>query len=66
MVVSQGYSLVEVRRLLMAMAALVAECRLWGMRASVLMAHGLGFPVACAIFPWQGSNLCLLHWQADS
>ena len=23
-------------------------------------------PVACGIFPDQGSNPCLLHWQADS
>ena len=26
---------------------------------------GLGCPVACGIFPGQGANLCLLHWQVD-
>ena len=30
------------------------------------MAHGLGYPMACGIFPDQGSNLCFLHWQVDS
>ena len=30
------------------------------------MAHGLVCTEACRIFPDQGSNLCLLHWQADS
>ena len=30
------------------------------------MAHGLSCSVACGIFPDQGSNLCPLHWQADS
>ena len=30
------------------------------------MAHGLGCSVACGIFPDQSSNLCPLHWQADS
>ena len=30
------------------------------------MAHGLGCPVACRIFPDQGLNLSPLHWQADS
>ena len=33
---------------------------------SVLVAHGLSCSVACGIFPDQGSNLCSLHWQADS
>ena len=28
------------------------------------MAHGLGCPEACGIFPDQGSNPCLLRWQA--
>ena len=33
---------------------------------SVVVAHGPScFPV-CGIFPDQGSNLCPLHWQADS
>ena len=30
------------------------------------MAHGLSCSAACGIFPDQGSNPCLLHWQADS
>ena len=30
------------------------------------MAHGLSCSEACGIFPDQGSNLCPLHWQADS
>ena len=33
---------------------------------SLVVAHGLSCSVACGIFPGQGSNLCLLHWQADS
>ena len=30
------------------------------------MVHGLSCSVACGIFPDQDSNLCPLHWQADS
>ena len=33
---------------------------------SVIMAHGPSRSAACGIFPDQGSNLCPLHWQADS
>ena len=33
---------------------------------SIVVAHGLSCSLACGIFPNQGSNLCLLHWQADS
>ena len=33
---------------------------------SVVVVHGLHCSVACGIFPDQGSNLCPLHWQADS
>ena len=36
-----------------------------GARASVVVAHGPSCSVACGIFPHQGSNPCLLHWQAD-
>ena len=32
---------------------------------SVIVAHGLSCSAACGIFLDQGSNLCLLHWQAD-
>ena len=43
--------------------------KLWfaGSRAgSVVVVHWLSCPMACGIFLDQGSNLCLLHWQADS
>ena len=37
-----------------------------GTRASVVVVHRLSCSKACGIFPDQGSNLCPLHWQADS
>ena len=33
---------------------------------SVAVAHGLSCPVACGVFPDQGSNQCSLHWQENS
>ena len=33
---------------------------------STVVAHGLSCNEAYRIFPDQGSNLCLLHWQMDS
>ena len=33
---------------------------------SVVVAHGRSCSAACGILPDQGSNLCPLHWQADS
>ena len=33
---------------------------------SVVVAHGPSCSAACGIFPDQVSNLCPLHWQADS
>ena len=33
---------------------------------SIIAAPGLSCSMACGIFVIQGSNLCLLHWQADS
>ena len=27
--------------------------------------HALSFSVPCGVFPDQGSNPCLLHWQVD-
>ena len=33
---------------------------------SVVVAHGPSCSAACGIFPDQGSNLCPVHWQADS
>ena len=43
-------------------------CEAWalGVRASVVVAHGLSCSMVCGIFPDQGLNLCPLHWQADS
>ena len=48
-------------------------CRAWalGTQTSVVMglvvvAHQLSCPVACGIFPDQGSNPHPLHWQLDS
>ena len=66
------------RRLLTVVASLVAEHRVQGTRASVVVACGLqstglivevhrfSCSTSCGIFPNQGLNLCLLHWQADS
>ena len=47
--------------LLTALASLVAEHGLQGAQGSVVVAHRLS-----GIFSDQGSNLCPLHWQADS
>ena len=33
---------------------------------SVIVVHGPSRCAACGILPDQGSNPCLLHWQADS
>ena len=35
-------------------------------RASVVVVQGLSCPMACGILLDQGSNLCPLHWEADS
>ena len=32
---------------------------------SIVVIHGPSCSTACAIFPDQGLNLCLLHWQVD-
>ena len=76
--VNRGCSLVEGRRHLTAVASPVDEQALSGAPASVIAApglesmssgavvHGLSCSAARGIFPDQGSNLCLLHWQADS
>ena len=50
---SEGYSLIVVHRLLIAVTSLIIE-------------HGLSYPAACGIFPDQEWNACLLHWQPDS
>ena len=43
-------------------------CRAYtpGARAPAVGAHGFSCPAACGVFPDQWSNLCSLHWQADS
>ena len=57
-----GYTLILAHRLLIVVGI---SCKTWapGAWASVVVVHGL---VACGIFPDQGLNPCLLHWQADS
>ena len=42
--------------------------KLWlpGPRAQASLVRGLSCSTACGIFPDQGSNSCLLHWQVDS
>ena len=49
-----------------AQAPAAAVRRLQGMRASVVVVQGLSCPLACGMFPDQGSNSCPLHWQVDS
>ena len=49
----QGLPFVVVRWLLVVVASLIAE-------------HWFSCSTAYGIFPNQGSNLCPLHWQADS
>ena len=41
-----------------------SEALEWG--GSVVVGHGLSCCVACGILLNQESNLCPLHWQADS
>ena len=42
------------------------RARALGSQASVVVGHRLRCPMACGIFLDQWSNLCPLHWQADS
>ena len=53
-----GFSLVAVRRLLVALAS--AE------NGSIVVAHGLSSSEARGIFLDQGLNLCVFHWQTDA
>ena len=69
----QGLSLVAASRstwavhgLLIALASLVAEHRLQDSQTSVAVVHGLSCPGVYGIFPDQGLNSCLLHWQVNS
>ena len=59
-------SLAVVLELLVAVAFLIMEHRLKGMKASVVGAHRFSCYEVCGIFPNQASNLCPLHWQMDS
>ena len=34
--------------------------------SSTVVAHGLSCSETCGVFPDQGSNPCLLHWQAET
>ena len=68
----QGLLFTVVCGLLVAVASLSRCARFssCGMRASVVVSHGLSCSTACGIFSDQGSNPgsnpCPLHWQADS
>ena len=65
-VVESGvYFLVDLRRLLVAVASLVVKYKLQS-TVSIVVAYRLSCSPACGIFPDQWWNLCLLHWQADS
>ena len=61
----RGPVFIAVRGSLTVAASLVAEHKLQTRRLPVV-AHGLSCSAACGIVPDQGSNLCPLHWQADS
>ena len=61
----EGYSLVAVCMLLVAMISLVSEHRLQGVWF-LAVAAWLSCPMTSGIFPDQGSNLCPLHLQVDS
>ena len=63
---SRGYSLVVECGFLSEMSSLIAEHQLWSPQISVVAAQGLSWPTARGVFLDQGSNPCLLHWQADS
>ena len=76
---SQGRSLVMVLGLLIAASSFVAEhTHVLGCSGLVVLApkldsissvvegQGLSCSAVCRIFPDKGSNLCCLHWQADS
>ena len=67
-VATGGYFLVGVHRLLVAVASLVSKHWLQELQhvGSTDVAHRLSCSVAGGIFSDQGSNPCLLHWQAGS
>ena len=61
----QGLLFIAVDGLLIVVASLVKH-RLWGVQNSVVVIQEISCSTAYGIFPYQGSNPCLLHWQADS
>ena len=63
---TSGASLPRSVGLLVAVASLAADCELWGVQASAVMAHGLSCRVACGIFLNQGLKPRPLRWQMDS
>ena len=51
----------------MAAAHRLSNCGSWAYSTGLIaVVHQLSCSAACGIFLGQGSNLCLLHWQADS
>ena len=45
----------------------LCSCSSWALEHRLgIVVKGLSCSKACGIFPHQGSNPCLLHWQADS
>ena len=69
-VASRGYSSCRARSRMHGLrypqqaGSVVRAHRLWS-TGSIVAAHRLSCPAACGIFPDQGWNPCLLHWQAD-
>ena len=60
-----GATLVVMHGILV-VASLVMEHRTLRPAGLVVVTHGLSCSMTCGIFQDQGSNLCPLHWQADS
>ena len=67
---SAGFSVVAVRGFLIVepgfQAPGLSSCGSQAPEHSLNKVHGLGCSAACRVFPDQGLNPCLLHWQADS
>ena len=61
-VASGDYSPVAMYGLLLSVASLIVEHRLYGIWASVVAALRLSCSVTCGIFLHQGWNSCPLHW----
>ena len=61
----QALLFIDVRRLLVTVAFLVAKRRFWA-RGLSICGDGLSCSAICGIFPDQESDLYPLHWQGDS